>query len=244
MISFGGKEMQILISIIALITLASAGATVILRRKGRSFDGMLFKFLSSFGFMSVAVLGFCINPDCDADYFCLVLFGLMFGLAGDILLGLKEIAPKFRMRLIGMGTGAFLIGHIFFLVAFLRIWEFKLVSVALIAVVAVASAILLKALNMKVDLRMGIILTVYYVLLWYKAIVSAWLLFQTGDAAFLVTTIGCVLFIFSDTCLALVYFTPTKSKNKLVTMELSSYYPAQILLALSVAFMGEIQLFA
>ncbi len=228
--------MEVLITVLCVFTIASAASTIILRRKGRSFDGMLFKFLSSFGFMSIAFVGFCFNSDCDPVYFCLVLFGLMFGLAGDILLGLKEIAPRFRMRLIGMGTGAFLIGHIFFLAAFLRFVPFSPVPLIIALVIGVASFGLIKA-KFKVDLKMALVLTVYYTLLWYKAVLAAFIYWQTRNPAFIAAAVGCALFVFSDTCLGFLYFTPTKSKNKLVTLELGSYYDAQILLAVTVALL-------
>lgn len=229
--------MPVIITLLCLLTLTSAVCTVIFRRKGRSFDGMLFKFLASFGFMSVAFVGFCYNNDANPYYFCLVIFGLMFGLGGDILLGLKEIAPKFRSRLILMGTGAFLVGHIFFLAAFIYLGGFRWIPLVLSVIVAVIAAILLKSLHFKVDNKMLAILVLYYALLWFKALLSVFTYVATKDPAFIISSVGCFLFIVSDTCLAFVYFTPVKAKNKLVTLELSTYYPAQILLALSVAFL-------
>lgn len=227
--------MPILIYFLCGLTFAFAITTIVLRRKGRSFDGMLFKFLSSFGFMSIAFVGYCNNSDADPVYFCLVVFGLLFGLGGDVLLGIKEIAPKFRMRLIGMGTVSFLFCHVFFLIAFSRVLPFNRIPLAISGAIGVIAVILLIALKFKVDFKMGALLTVYYILLCYKALVAGYIFLKTEDPAFLIAAIGCILFVVSDSCLAFVYFKPTKSKNRLVTAELLTYYPAQILLALSVA---------
>ena len=84
---------------------------------------------------------------------------------------------------------------------------------------------------------MAVIMAVYYAVLAFKA-ASALNLALTGDqAAFWSAFAGAVLFIISDTCLAFLYFTPVKKKNVFVTVELSTYYTAQILLAMSVALL-------
>lgn len=229
---------QILICALCVFTMVSAFLTISMRRKGRSFEGMLCKFLSSFGFMSVGILGFVANQNAEPVYFCLVLFGLLFGLGGDVLLGIKEIAPAFKMKLIAMGTVSFLIGHIFFLVAFMRPGPFHWLPLALAFAVAVISYFLLKICHFKSDAKMSALLIIYYVLLWYKALIAVYMFVVTKDSGYLVAAIGCALFIASDTCLGFLYFTPIKSKYRLVTVELSTYYPAQLLLALSVAFIG------
>ena len=86
------------IPILSVVTAIFATLTILLRRKGKSFEGMLCKFISSFGFMSMAFIGFCYRIE-EADklvhpfYFCLVAFGLLFlillvrpqGLFGKVL---------------------------------------------------------------------------------------------------------------------------------------------------------------
>ena len=51
------------IPILSVITAVFATLTILLRRKGKSFEGMLCKFISSFGFMSMAFIGFCYRID-------------------------------------------------------------------------------------------------------------------------------------------------------------------------------------
>ena len=104
------------IPILSAVTALFAIMTIIFRRKGKSFDGMLCKFISSFGFMSIAFIGFCYHMK-HPFYFCLIAFGLLFGLGGDVLLGIKEIAPKYKNKLIALGTLSFMIGHIFYISA-------------------------------------------------------------------------------------------------------------------------------
>jgi hypothetical protein len=83
--------------VLAALTAVFAVCCISLRRKGKSFEGMLFKFLASFAFVSVAIVGYSFSPK-ETYYFCLVSFALMFGFFGDVLLGIKEIAPKFKSK--------------------------------------------------------------------------------------------------------------------------------------------------
>lgn len=222
--------------ILSVLTVVFAVGCVTLRRKGKAFEGMMCKFMASFGFISVAVVGYCMNPH-NTYYFCLVCFALMFGFFGDVLLGIKEVAPTFRGKLIPLGTLYFLIGHIFALSAFISIGGFKVVPMIIGIIGIPAAAIMMKVFRMKVDKKLAPVMAVYYGTLIYKVASSAFLLFSENKPALWLAFIGSVLFLVSDTCLGFLYFTPVKKKNILVTVELSTYYPAQILLATSVALM-------
>lgn len=221
--------------ILAAVTVLFAVSCVILRRKGKSFEGMVCKFMASFGFISTAIVGYCHNPK-NIFYFCLVSFALMFGLFGDVILGIKEIAPKFRGKIIPLGTVYFLIGHIFYLAAFIKTGGFRLWALLVGIAAGIFAFIMIKALKMNADSKLRVLMSVYYFALVYKAAAAAALMIETGSAAYIIAFIGSVFFVISDTCLGMLYFTPVKKKNFWVTIELSSYYPAQILLALSLAF--------
>ncbi|MBQ6266851.1 MAG: lysoplasmalogenase [Clostridia bacterium] len=222
--------------VLAAVTVAFAVACVLFRRKNRSFEGMVCKFMASFGFIAVAIVGYTASPK-NTLYFCLVCFALMFGFCGDVLLGIKEIAPKFRSKLIPIGTFYFLIGHIFYIVAFLHEFPFHLVTVAFGVAGGAAAYIIIKAFHMKVDGKLLPLLCVYYALLVFKVAITGYAVIKEISPAALAAFVGSLLFILSDTCLGIVYFTPVKRKNAFVTVELSTYYPAQILLAMSVALM-------
>ena len=148
------------IPILSVVTAIFATLTILLRRKGKSFEGMLCKFISSFGFMSMAFIGFCYRIE-EADklvhpfYFCLVAFGLLFGLGGDVLLGIKEIAPKYKNKLIALGTFAFLIGHFFYLASFYKAEPtFSIIPYIAAFVITAIIAIVIKAVKMKLDSKM------------------------------------------------------------------------------------------
>ena len=84
--------MSVICILLATVTVAFAIGCISFRRKGKAFEGMMCKFMASFGFISIAVVGYCTNP-VDTYYFCIVCFALLFGFCGDILLGIKEVAP-------------------------------------------------------------------------------------------------------------------------------------------------------
>ncbi len=220
--------------ILAVLTVVFAVACVLFRRSGKSFEGMICKFMASFGFISVAVVGYCASPH-DEWYFFLVLFALMFGFFGDVLLGIKEIAPLFRPRLIPLGTVYFLVSHIFFLAAFIRRGGFEIIPLVIGIAGGILIYFLMPVFKMKVDGKMRILMTVYCALLVYKVAASGYIMLCNPSATNIAAFVGSLLFLVSDTCLSFLYFAPVKRKNVLVTIELSTYYPAQILLAMSVA---------
>ena len=91
---------------------------------------------------------------------------------------------------------------------------------------------------MKVDFKMRFIMSVYYGLLFLKVSMAGAMIFIKGAApAYIAALVSGICFVISDTCLGILYFTTVKRKNVLVTAELSTYYPAQVLLAMSVAMM-------
>ncbi len=221
---------------LTVLTIVFAVGCITLRRKGRAFEGMLCKFMASFGFISVAVVGYGINP-VNTYYFCLVCFALLFGFCGDIMLGIKEVAPTFRSKLIPLGTLYFLVGHIFYLCAFIEIGGFNLIALIIGIAGIPFAAIMIKLLKMKIDSKLKIVMSIYYGVLVYTAASAGVMAFTEKLPASIIAFAGSILFLISDTCLSLLYFTPVKRKNVWVTIELSTYYPAQILLAMSVALM-------
>ena len=98
---------------------------------------------------------------------------------------------------------------------------------------------MIKVIKMKADGKMRIIMSVYYGALIFQAAAAGYLAITKPVPAFIAAFIGAVLFVFSDSFLSFLYFTPVKRKNVWVTLELSTYYPAQILLAMSVALMSK-----
>ena len=225
----------VVIYILVVLTFAFALACILLRRKNKSFEGMICKFMASFGFIGVAVAGNYIRNGAHIAYFSFILIALLFGFCGDIFLGIKEIAPVFRKKLIPIGTGFFFIGHIFYLFAFSAVYGMDLRTLIAFAVFAAGAFCLIKVLKMKVNGAFAGICCAYYGLLGWKIAVCIYMLSNSVCPANILALIGSCLFLISDTCIGILYFTHVKKKNALVSAELTTYYTAQILLAISVA---------
>jgi uncharacterized membrane protein YhhN len=224
-----------IIPILIILTVFFAVACVTLRRKNKSFEGMICKFMASFGFISIAIIGNYIDR-VNVRYFSLIIFGLMFGFCGDVFLGIKEIAPTFKKKLIPIGALYFLLGHVFYITAFSSLQGMNWATIGFFIGGTIIAFVLIKILKMQIKSPLVPVFSIYYGLLVWKVGFLIWLITKDSCPANIMALIGSCLFLISDTCLAFLYFTPIKKKNGLVTAELSTYYPAQILLALSVAF--------
>lgn len=223
------------IYLLIALTIVFGASCILLRRRNKSFEGMICKFMASFGFISISVLGNYIDGN-NARYFSLICIALMFGFCGDVFLGIKEIAPGFKKKLIPIGTGYFLIGHIFQILAFMFLYGMNWFTLVFFALGIALAFLLIKALKMQLKGAFAGLLCVYYGMLVWKIAFAATLVIKEAIPANIMALAGACLFLISDTCLGILYFTPVKSKNLFVTAELSTYYPAQILLAMSVAF--------
>ena len=139
-----------------------------------------------------------------------------------------DCRPKDRESFFRAGLGAFLIGHVFYIVAFALLGRVTGWAVLLAAVLFAALFLL------QFPARMGQKVPVYA----YAAVISvmtafAVLSFGAGARGALVG-LGGILFLVSDAILALIFFSPIREKS-LPTWNLITYYAAQILLALSIA---------
>ena len=188
---------------------------------------LLLKTLASLAFVCLGLLG---AARAGGAYAWLTWIGLILGAAGDVLLQFMDCRPKEREPFFRAGLGAFLIGHVFYIVAFALLGRVTGWAV-LLAAVLFAALFLLQFPRM--DLK-GQKVPVYA----YAAVISvmtafAVLSFGAGARGALVG-LGGILFLVSDAILALIFFSPIREKS-LPTWNLITYYAAQILLALSIA---------
>ena len=189
---------------------------------------LLLKTLASLAFVCLGLLG---AARAGGAYAWLTWIGLILGAAGDVLLQFMDCRPKDREPFFRAGLGAFLIGHVFYIVAFALLGRVTGWAVLLAAVLF--AALFLLQFPARMDLR-GQKVPVYA----YAAVISvmtafAVLSFGAGARGALVG-LGGILFLVSDAILALIFFSPIREKA-LPTWNLITYYAAQILLALSIA---------
>ncbi len=200
----------------------------------------LLKIIASFGFFAVGVSAFLENPNQIAIYFSYLLTGLVFGLLGDIGLGLKEIFPSQRQSWMAIGGFSFLIGHLFYIIVLYNIASYALYVILPIAVVLSFFGFLLN--HYVLHLQLG---KMKAIILLYTFISSVLLVLGIGNVLFdysivsLMLGIAVVLFVVSDYLLAILYFKKTEIKQRkaIKIINLSLYYIAQYIIAM-VLFIG------
>ena len=155
-------------------------------------------------------------------YKYMIITGLVFSLAGDVFLMLP--ADRFVAGLV-----AFLIAHLFYIAAFASeisalIW-WPLVPAVIYGIVIYT--ILAPSLG---KLKLPVLIYVMGILIMAWLAWERWI--QTGQSGALLASVGAVLFVISDTILALNRFRGTFKPAR--GLNLTTYFAAQWLIASSV----------
>jgi uncharacterized membrane protein YhhN len=211
-----------LTSILVPLTILSACAHIRAEYRGPRLHVYLFKPLTMSFICLIAILGQAALP----FYKDMIIAGLVFSMAGDVLLML----PPDRFV---AGLAAFLIAHLCYIAAFASeigalIW-WPLIPLATYG--TVIYIILAPSLG---KLKSPVLIYVVVIL------VMAWLAWerwsQTGQSGALLASAGAVLFLTSDTILAINRF--RRAFKPAHALNLATYFAAQWLIASSVGAWG------
>lgn len=176
------------------------------------------------------IIGLLITQrDTASSYSNLILIGLLFSLLGDIFLMLpsKPLLP---------GLGSFLLAHFFYVGAFHTQVDIEWNRASIISLVAIAAwcGIIWRVMHAHLG-KLYIPGGIYYISISTMVFLSLQHWFS-GVAGSEYLVIGALLFYASDTALAFNRIrAPYRSAQLLI---LSTYYPAQFLIALSVILGG------
>lgn len=191
---------------------------------GSQTQRFLFKPLTT-----VLILGLAlVLPDAVSPlYRTLIVVGILFSLAGDIFLMLPN-------NLFVWGLVSFLIAHLFFIAGYVERASIHM-HWYLLAPFALYGAILLYLLWPHVgDLRLPVL--VYALVLLAMGWQATELWWEMRDLAALLAMFGALLFVASDSILALDKFRAPIARRDLLIM--STYYAALLLIAWSVHYFG------
>jgi uncharacterized membrane protein YhhN len=204
--------------ILMLLVIVSASIHIRAEYRGPRQHIYIFKPLTMVVILLIAILGQAASP----FYKYMIITGLIFSLAGDIFLML----PTDRFV---AGLVAFLLAHLFYIAAFaseisaLTWWPLIPFVIYGIVIYIILSSSLGK-------LKVPVLIYVVVIL------IMAWLawerLSQTGQSGALLASIGAVLFIISDTILAIDRFRGTFKLSR--ASNLITYFAAQLLIAGSI----------
>lgn len=204
--------------ILMLLVILSASIHIRAEYRGPRQHVYVFKPLTMVFIWLIAILGQATFP----FYKYMIITGLVFSLAGDVFLML----PSDRFL---AGLVAFLIAHLFYIAAFLpeisalTWWPLvPLVIYGIVIYIIVASSL--------GKLKLPVLIYVVVIL------IMAWLAWerwsQTGQSGALLAFVGAVLFVISDTILAINRFRGAFKPSR--ALNLTTYFAAQWLIASSV----------
>lgn len=237
-------NMTIILMMIAASVLAILFLVVRVFFGPRSVKGgvlaMFAKAVASLGFIMIGILAISegVNNIQAAVY---ILFGLVMGLVGDIVLDLKVIydgKEEEGLYLTG-GMVSFGIGHILYFVAILAFLEvFSIVTGGLIGICVAIAAALTAAIILagkylfKFNFGKFIIHSIIYAfMLTFMCVFSIALWIKLGTTLMLPFALGMILFLLSDVVLTQMYFGGQKKNNLLCVINHILYYAAQISIA-------------
>ena len=203
----------------ALLTLGAVAALLVAEWRGSRIGIWIAKPLASTGFIGAALAAGAL----DTSYGTLVLVGLVLSWFGDVFL-----IPKERWAF-AAGLGAFLLGHVAYLIAFLGRDPQPLVMVATGALLLLPVVVVLRWLGPHVPEGLRMPVQAYVTVISAMLIGASGASFATGDFVILA---GALAFYVSDLAVARQQFVEKTLVNKLWGLPL--YYGGQLLLAWTV----------
>ena len=214
--------------------------------RARSLNAAILKSVVSVFFIATAVSGwFYAAAGGRLPVFgAFVVPGLVFGLMGDIWLDLKFVYPADDAPLTYAGFATFGVGHILYQLGLLL--QFYVHGKPLFALAPMGLALLLTLGNLALEKpmklsfgRMKPVVIAYGFLLFLTVLLSGSLalLHQWAVPTLNLFFAGSVLFAVSDLVLSGTYFGVGKDRPIDLTLNYLTYYPAQFLIAFSLALL-------
>lgn len=203
-----------------------------------------FKGFASFGFVALGASAILVTAGAfdpaaylDANFYLPFVLGLVCGLLGDLFLALRSLRPEAEdRRLIVGGTICFAAGHVFYYGAL--IFRFGISGVVLLVALLLTIVIDVAARFMKMrwgEAKYPCLVYTFLVFLVACQGVYAFTIHPESTLTHLLLA-GGLLFAISDLVLSQIYFLGRGSKPYVI-VNLTTYYAAQILLALSLYFL-------
>lgn len=222
--------MATMIIFIVLACAATALFLVVRVTKG-GVPGVLTKALASLFFIALGVAG-AMSADKIDKAVILILFGLVMGLVGDIVLDLKVVYPQSNDLYLNAGMISFGIGHCLYIAALLMLISFNLTTllVSIAITLPLTALIMLSSKFMKINFGKFLLHSVLYaVILTFMSVYT--IAISISDPKFVLLSVGMVLFLLSDLVLSPMYFGGKQDDKMMCILNHVLYYGAQICIA-------------
>jgi len=212
---------------------------LVLRVKRGGIAALYAKAVASLCFIATAIAATNENR-LFLDFGSFMLFGLVFGLLGDVWLDLKWIYLQDKDSYLYSGFIFFLLGHICFVTAVFKVGPYTaksvLVAFAAALVIAVVALLMEKPLKMHYGKFKWIIFLYSFMLSLTMTMAMTLALATRFQTMWVVMSVGGLLFLLSDLVLSGMYFAEGKNTKFNVILNHSLYYAAQFIMAATVLF--------
>lgn len=194
-------------------------------------------FLKTIASICFILLGFVSFWGAAGTVSIAILPGLVMGLVGDIYLDMKYVYMKSNVFYTFIGFGAFILGHLFYLVFLLTQYPITGTGLIISIIIGIIAGFVIYLTPDLMQLNYGrfrLISAIYAALLVFITVYAAALCFTGFTAAKLMFFLGILLFLFSDLVLSQIYFGKDKNTPRNSMLNHASYYLGQILIAASI----------
>ncbi len=203
-------------------------AFIYIENKKDFVKAVILKGSASFCFVLIGYLG---HKNAGTGFSSLIVYGLIMGMIGDILLNLRHVFPNQGQKIFLLGILIFLVGHILYLIALLPLSPNPLPWIILGAILAaILLAYIFKTMEVKTAFKIfGVVYVGAVVIMAFVALGNLLALRSMDRILF---AIGALAFMASDIILIFNTF-GNSSKLSMRIANLSLYYAGQLLIALS-----------
>ncbi len=210
------------------------------------------KMVAATAFVGIGVLGIFIT-DNNSQYANLMIIGLLLGWFGDLFMHIPHPPGNPRMSVVYIGAAGFLVGHIFYVTAFVSATAslttnynfFTVPEIIAFLVLFITFASMLKPVfkfEFK-NLFMQIALYIYgmfLIVMLVKSCVFSITYYisgaKNGLIGMLILLVGAVFFFVSDLTLGIRLLGSGNGNKTIKTISLYAYFIAQLLLSTSILF--------
>lgn len=213
---------------------------LVLRVKKGGIAALYAKAIASCCFIATALAAMNRNR-VFLEFGTLILAGLILGMLGDIWLDLKWIYLQDKDSYLYAGFISFLLGHVCFITAIFRSapWNsFSIImSIVLALVIGLIAILMEKPLKMKYG-SFKLIVFLYSCTLALTMTSSMMTAYITKFklSAWIVMSVGALLFLLSDLVLSGMYFGENKNTKGNIILNHTLYYAAQFCMAATILF--------
>ncbi len=204
-------------------------------QKGEHKKALVYKMCASACFLAIGALSFLTGGVGVNRFSVVVMIGLFLGALGDLLLGFRHYSKNTFNLFFCTGAASFAAEHFLFAGYFALVYEKTLSNAALLFVVIFSVAAFIFG-KKKVDggkLKIGIY--AYIAVVIFMCSTALALSVQSFNLGTFMFALGGIAFVCSDVLLCIYNFSEDKRFGYMTILHYL-YYPAQILIALSVFF--------